>query len=55
MPEHGMRTITTRYAVALGFYILATGLAFVNVWLSLSIHLVLAFWNGLSERKEKFV
>jgi uncharacterized membrane protein len=46
----GIRTITRRYAVAVACYAAATALAFVNVWLSLSIHLVIALWNGFSER-----
>jgi uncharacterized membrane protein len=49
-PNAGIRTITRRYAVALACYPAATALAFVNVWLSLSIHLALALWNGFSER-----
>jgi len=53
MPEHGRRTITVRYAVALVSYVIATFLAFVNVWLSLAIHLVLTWWNAFSERKKK--
>jgi uncharacterized membrane protein len=48
--REGVRTITRRYAVALPCYAVATGLAFVNVWLSLAIHLVLVLWNGFSER-----
>ena len=55
MPEHGRRTITLRYAVALVAYVLATLLAFVNVWLSLAIHLLLTAWNAFSERKKKNV
>lgn len=46
----GVRTITRRYAVALACYAAATGLAFASVWLSLSIHMMLALWNGFSER-----
>jgi uncharacterized membrane protein len=49
--ERGVRVITRRYAVALVCYAAATGVAFVNVWLSLSIHLGLALWNGFSERE----
>jgi uncharacterized membrane protein len=45
-----VRTITRRYGAALPCYAAATGLAFVNVWLSLGIHLVLVLWNGFSER-----
>jgi hypothetical protein len=48
--EQGIRTITRRYAVALFCHPAATGLAFVSVWLSLGMHLVLALWNALSER-----
>jgi uncharacterized membrane protein len=48
--HHGLRTITIRYAVALACYAAATGMAYVNVWISLSIHLILALWNGFSER-----
>jgi uncharacterized membrane protein len=48
--NRGAHTITRRYGVALACYAIATGLAFVSVWLSLSIHLVLALWNGFSER-----
>jgi hypothetical protein len=47
----GVRTITRRYEVALPCYGLALGLAFVNVWLSLVIHLLLVLWNGFSERE----
>lgn len=47
--ETGIRTITRRYAIALPCYVVAAGLAFINVWLSLGIHLGLALWNGLSE------
>ena len=50
LPSRAVQTITTRYAVALARYAAATGLAFVNVWLSLSIHLMLALRNGFSER-----
>jgi uncharacterized membrane protein len=46
----GIRTITRRYAVALPCYVAAALLALVNVWLSLTIHLLLALWNGFSER-----
>jgi len=53
MPEHGRRTITLRYAVALICHVIATLLAFVNVWLSLAIHLLLTWWNAFSERKKK--
>jgi uncharacterized membrane protein len=45
----GIRTIASRYAVALACYAAATALALVNIWLSLSIHLVLALWNGFSD------
>jgi len=48
--DQGTRSITRRYAVALLYYPAATGLAFVSVWLSLEVHLVLAQWNALSER-----
>src|SRR5271168_3866399 len=48
--ERGLHTITIRYAVALLCYVAATGIAFINVWISLSIHLALALWNGFSER-----
>jgi uncharacterized membrane protein len=48
--NRGVRTITRRYGVALACYAIATALALVNVWLSLSIHFVLALWNGFSER-----
>jgi len=50
LPQRGLRTITIRYAVALACYAAATGIAFINVWISLSVHLVLALWNGFSER-----
>jgi hypothetical protein len=30
--------------------VLATGLAFVNVWLSLAVHLAVALWNARSEQ-----
>jgi TMEM175 potassium channel family protein len=49
--QRGLQTITRRYAIALVCYFAATGLAFLNVWLSLSIHLILALWNGFSERR----
>jgi uncharacterized membrane protein len=48
--DQGIRTITRRYALALLCYPATTGLAFVSVWLSLEVHLVLAQWNALSER-----
>jgi uncharacterized membrane protein len=48
--QQGLRTITRRYAIAGVLYAVATGLAFVNVWASLAVHLVLAVWNGFSER-----
>jgi TMEM175 potassium channel family protein len=51
MPAQGMRTITRRYAIGLVGYVVATCLAFVNVWLSLAIHFALALWNGFSERR----
>jgi len=51
LPQRGLQTITTRYAVALGCYLAATGIAFFSVWLSLSIHLVIVLWNGFSERQ----
>ncbi len=49
--QQGLDTITRRYAIALGCYAGATALAFVNVWASLGVHLVLAVWNGFSERE----
>jgi uncharacterized membrane protein len=47
-----IRTITRRYLVALVCYAAAAALAFVNVWISLAIHFVLALWNGFSERAD---
>jgi uncharacterized membrane protein len=52
LPKQAVQTITRRYAVALPCYAAAAGVAYVNVWLSLAIHLVLALWNGLSERPQ---
>lgn len=51
--EHGVRTITRRYAVALPCYAAATAIALINVWLSVAIHLILALWNGFSERASR--
>ncbi len=51
--EKGLRTITRRYAAALVCYATATALAFINVWLSLAIHFILALWNSFSERALK--
>jgi uncharacterized membrane protein len=48
--EPGLRTITRRYAFSPISYALATALAFVNVWLSLGVHLAVALWNARSER-----
>jgi uncharacterized membrane protein len=48
--QKGLRTITRRYATALICYAMAMALAFINVWLSLAIHFVLALWNSFSER-----
>jgi uncharacterized membrane protein len=48
--DEGVRTITRGYTAALFCYSAATALAFVNVWLSLGVHLVLALWNALSKR-----
>ncbi|HEX2790501.1 MAG TPA: TMEM175 family protein [Steroidobacteraceae bacterium] len=50
--EPGLRTITRRYAFGPISYVVATGLAFVNVWLSLGVHLAVALWNARSERPE---
>jgi uncharacterized membrane protein len=46
----GLKTITRRYAFGPMSYVLATGLAFVNVWLSLGVHLAVALWNARSEQ-----
>jgi uncharacterized membrane protein len=51
--EPGLKTITRRYAFSPISYVLATGLAFVNVWVSLGVHLAGAFWNARSERSER--
>ncbi|OHX15539.1 hypothetical protein [Chromobacterium sphagni] len=48
----GMRTTNRRYRLELLCYALATRLALLNAWLSLAIHLTLALWNAVSERKE---
>ena len=48
--QQGLNTITRRYAIALVLYAAATALAFVDVWVSLAVHLALAIWNGFSER-----
>jgi TMEM175 potassium channel family protein len=53
LSKQGVNTITRRYAVAFACYVAATALAYVNVWLSLAIHFILALWNGLSERTAK--
>jgi uncharacterized membrane protein len=50
--ERGLRTITRRYAFGPISYVLATGLAFVNVWLSLGLHLAVALWNARSEQPQ---
>jgi uncharacterized membrane protein len=50
VPKQAVRTITTRYVVALACYVVAMGLAYLNAWISLSVHLLLALWNGFSER-----
>jgi uncharacterized membrane protein len=52
-PGPGVRTITRRYAFGPISYAAATALAFVNVWLSLGLHLAVALWNGCSERPEQ--
>jgi uncharacterized membrane protein len=48
--DAGARTITIRYASGPIAYAAATGLAFVNVWLSLTIQLGVALWNAKTER-----
>lgn len=48
--EQGERTITFRYAVSLACVIAAAALTALNVWLSLSVYLILVLWNGFSER-----
>jgi uncharacterized membrane protein len=48
--ERGLKTITRRYAFGPLSYMLATGLALVNVWLSLGVHLAVALWNARSEQ-----
>jgi uncharacterized membrane protein len=45
-----MRVITRRYAIGPAAYGLSFALAFVNVWASLSIHALLAFFFLLPER-----
>jgi uncharacterized membrane protein len=50
LPPQALRTITRRYAFGPISYAVATALAFVNVWLSLGIHLTVALWNARSER-----
>lgn len=46
----GLRAITRRYALTLLGAVVATGLAVLNVWLSLAIHLALYAVNARSER-----
>jgi uncharacterized membrane protein len=48
--ERGLQIITRRYAFGPISYVLATALAFVNVWLSLGVHLAVALWNARSEQ-----
>jgi len=44
------KAITRRYALTLLGAVVATGLAVLNVWLSLAIHLALYAVNARSER-----
>jgi len=53
--QQGQRTITRRYTFGPISYAVATALAFVNVWLSLSVHLAVALWNARSERGQRQV
>jgi len=48
----GVRTISRRNAASLAGTMVATATAFANVWLSLAIHLGLAFWNATIEHPE---
>ncbi len=47
--DAGLRTITRRYNIALLGSVVATGFAFVSVWLSLVVHLSLYVLNARSE------
>lgn len=47
--DEGARTLSRRYALALASYTAATAIAFVSVWASLVIHLVLALVNARPE------
>jgi uncharacterized membrane protein len=51
LQQQGLRTITRRYTFGPISYALATALAFVNIWLSLAVHLAVALWNARSERR----
>jgi hypothetical protein len=53
--QQGLQTITRRYTFGPISYALATALAFVNVWLSLGVHLAVALWNARSERRSRQV
>jgi uncharacterized membrane protein len=46
----GLRAITRRYALTMLGAVVATGLAVLNVWVSLAIHLALYAVNARSER-----
>lgn len=48
--QQGLQTITRRYTFGPISYAVVTALAFVNVWLSLGVHLAVALWNACSER-----
>src|ERR1700686_3043851 len=55
LPQQGLRTITRRYTFGPISYAVATALAFVNVWLGLSVHLAVALGNARSERGQRQV
>jgi uncharacterized membrane protein len=49
--EAGLRTITRRYAMGPPTYLVTVGLAFVDPWLCLGVHALLAILYALSERR----
>jgi uncharacterized membrane protein len=51
--ERGLRTISRRFMLGPISYSVATALAFVSVWMSLTVHLALALWYARSERRQQ--
>ena len=53
LDEDGVRTMSRRYALGPVSYAAATGVALVNVWMSLAIHFALALLYARSERSDR--